>query len=139
MPSAVARRRRGYEHEIEIRQHRLIADEPAEKGGADGGPKPTELLAASLASCTAITLEMYADRKEWGLGTVEVSVDFTESTTDDPASFDVTITLGAELSEENQDRLLVIAGKCPVHKALKAQDVVINDSLELIEEAEDED
>ncbi|HEY7266784.1 MAG TPA: OsmC family protein [Solirubrobacterales bacterium] len=139
MPSAVARRRRGYEHEIEIRQHRLIADEPEEKGGRDQGPKPTELLAASLASCTAITLEMYADRKEWGLGTVEVSVDFREATTDDPASFEVSITLGAELSEEHQDRLLVIAGKCPVHRALKAQDVVIHDSLELIEEAEDED
>jgi putative redox protein len=139
MPSAVARRRRGYEHEIEIRQHRLIADEPEEKGGRDQGPKPTELLAASLASCTAITLEMYADRKEWGLGTVEVSVDFSEATTDDPASFEVSITLGAELSEEHQDRLLVIAGKCPVHRALKAQDVVIHDSLELIEEAEDED
>jgi putative redox protein len=139
MPSAVARRRRGYEHEIEIRHHRLTADEPTQKGGGDEGPKPTELLAASLASCTAITLEMYADRKEWGLGTVEVSVDFSEATTDDPAAFEVTITLGAELSQENRDRLLVIAGKCPVHKALKAQDVDINDSLELIEEAEDED
>ncbi len=49
------------------------------------------------------------------------------------------ITLGAELSEENRDRLLIIAGKCPVHKALKDQDVVIHDSLEFIEDAEDED
>jgi putative redox protein len=139
MPSAVARRRQGYEHEIEIREHRLISDEPQEKGGGDQGPKPTELLAAALASCTAITMEMYADRKEWGLGTVEVAVDFTEATADDPAKFDLRITLGAQLSEENQDRLLTIAGKCPVHRALKAQDVVINDSLEFIEEAEDED
>ncbi|HEY1237927.1 MAG TPA: OsmC family protein [Solirubrobacterales bacterium] len=139
MPSAVARRRRGYEHEIEIRQHRLIADEPEEKGGTDQGPKPSELLAAALASCTAITLEMYAGRKEWGLGTVEVAVDFTEATPDDPPHFDVRITLGAHLSEEHQDRLRVIAGKCPVHKALKAQDVVVTDSLEFIEEAEDED
>jgi putative redox protein len=139
MPSAVARRRQGYEHEIEIREHRLIADEPEEKGGGDQGPKPTELLAASLASCTAITIEMYADRKEWGLGTVEVAVDFTEATADDPPSFDVTITLGAELSDENRERLLTIAGKCPVHRALKANDLVINDSVELIEDAEDED
>ncbi len=139
MPSAVARRRAGYEHEIEIREHRLIADEPQEKGGGDQGPKPTELLAAALASCTAITIEMYADRKEWGLGTVEVAVDFTEATPDDPPSFDVNITLGAELSEESQERILVIAGKCPVHRALKSQDVQIHDSLELIEDAEDED
>jgi putative redox protein len=139
MASAVVRRRKGYEHEIEIRQHRLIADEPPEKGGSDQGPKPTELLAASLASCTAITMEMYAERKEWGLGTVEVAVDFTESTPDEPAAFDVRITVGAELSDETQDRLLTIAGKCPVHKALKAQDVAIHDSLELIAEFEDED
>jgi putative redox protein len=139
MASAVARRRKGYEHEVEMREHRLIADEPAEKGGSDRGPTPTELLAASLASCTAITLEMYANRKEWGLGTMEVAVDFTESTPDDPAAFDVRITVGAQLSEESRERLLTIAGKCPVHKALKAQDVVIHDSLELIEEFEDED
>ena len=61
--SAVARRRQGYEHEIEIRDHRLIADEPEDEGGDDAGPRPTELLAASLASCTATTIEMYADRK----------------------------------------------------------------------------
>ena len=135
----VVRRRNGYEHEIEIREHRLISDEPEDKGGTDQGPAPSELLAASLGSCTAITLEMYAGRKEWGLGTVEVAVDYTDATADDPPTFDVTITLGAELSEEHQDRLRTIAGKCPVHKALKSQDVVINDSLEFIEEAEDED
>jgi putative redox protein len=139
MASAVARRRKGYEHEIEIREHRLIADEPREKGGNDQGPKPTEMLAASLAGCTAITIEMYANRKEWGLGTVEVAVDFTESTPDDPATFDVRITIGAELSNDSRDRLLTIAGKCPVHKALKAQDVVIHDSLDFIEDFEDED
>jgi putative redox protein len=139
MRTAVVRRRDGYEHEIEMRQHRLIIDEPEDKGGTDRGPMPAELLAASLGSCTAITMEMYAARKEWGLGTVEVAVDFTEATVDDPPTFDVRITLGAQLSEENRDRLLTIAGKCPVHKALKDQDVVIHDSLELIEDAEDED
>jgi putative redox protein len=139
MRRAVVRRRKGYEHEIEMREHRLIVDEPEEKGGTDRGPMPAELLAASLGSCTAITMEMYAARKEWGLGTVEVAVDFTEATVDDPHSFDVRITLGAQLSDENRDRLLVIASKCPVHKALKDQNVKIHDSLELVEDAEDED
>jgi putative redox protein len=139
MRRAVVRRRAGYEHEIEMRQHRLIVDEPVEKDGTDKGPMPAELLAAALASCTAITMEMYADRKEWGLGTVEVAVDFTEATTDDPPIFDVQITLGGELSQETQDRLLTIASKCPVHKALTSQEVVVRDSLELIEDAEDED
>jgi putative redox protein len=139
MPSALVRRRNKFEHEVQIRQHRLIADEPAEKGGTDRGPKPPELLAASLASCTAITIEMYADRKEWGLGEVEVEVDYTEAHDGSPPSFDVRIRLGAELSEEHQARILTIAGKCPVHRALTAQDVEVSDSLELIEEIEDED
>jgi putative redox protein len=132
MPSAVARRRRGYEHEVEIREHRLIADEPQDRGGGDQGPKPTELLAASLATCTAITIEKYADRKEWDLGKVEVAVDFTETTGDSPAKFEVEIKTPAELSDEQRERILVIAGKCPVHRALAADGVEIEDSLELI-------
>jgi len=132
MPSALVRRRKGYEHEIEIREHRLIADEPEDRGGTDTGPKPTELLAASLASCTAITIEMYADRKEWDLGQVEVTADFTEASTDSPASFKVNIKVPAELDDDQRERILVIAGKCPVHRALAAQDVRIEDDLELI-------
>ncbi len=133
MPSAIARRRKGWEHEIEIREHRLIADEPEDRGGGDQGPKPTELLAASLASCTAITIEMYADRKGWELGDVEVFVEFHESTTDTPAKFTVEIRTPAELTDEQRERILVIAHKCPVHKALMAEDNEVDDSLELIE------
>ena len=133
MPSAVVRRRRGYEHEIEIREHRLITDEPEETGGGDSGPKPTELLAASLAACTAITLEMYADRKGWDLGGVEVAVDFTKAEGESPPSFDVRIKVPAGLDEDQRERLLVIAGKCPVHRTLAAEDVRIDDALELIE------
>ena len=132
MPSAVARRRKGYEHELEIREHRLIADEPPDKGGGDAGPKPTELLAAALASCTAITIEMYADRKGWDLGEVEVAVDYTEPGPDSPATFQVQIRTPAELGDEQRERILVIAGKCPVHRTLAAQDVVIEDDLETV-------
>ena len=130
MPSALARRRQGFEHKVEIREHRLIADEPPDKGGGDAGPKPTELLAASLASCTAITIEMYADRKGWELGQVEVAVDYTEPSRETPATFDVRIRT-AELSDEQRQRVLVIAGKCPVHRTLAAQDVEISDELEM--------
>jgi putative redox protein len=133
MKRAIARRRKGYEHEIEIREHRLISDEPEESGGTDQGPKPTELLAASLASCTAITIEMYADRKGWDLGQVEVSADFTEATSDTAAKFKVDIKLPAELSDEQRDRILTIAHKCPVHRALMGADVEVDDTLELIE------
>lgn len=133
MPSAVARRRQGYEHELEVREHRLIADEPQDRGGTDAGPKPTELLAAALASCTAITIEMYADRKGWELGQVEVSADYTPGTPDAPPRFEVRISIPADLSEEQRERILVIAGKCPVHRTLTAQDVKIEDSLEMVE------
>jgi putative redox protein len=132
MKRAVARRREGYEHEVEIREHRLIVDEPETSGGRDQGPTPTELLAASLASCTAITIEMYADRKEWDLGEVEVTADFTEPTTDSPAKFKVDIRSPAQLTDEQRDRILTIAHKCPVHRALMGADVEIDDSLELI-------
>ena len=68
--------RQGFTHEVEIEGgHTLVIDEPLESGGADQGPSPTRVLAASLAACTAITLEMYADRKEWEVGDVEVEVE----------------------------------------------------------------
>ena len=134
MRSAVARRRQDYEHEIEIRDHRLVADEPEDTGGTDAGPRPTELLAASLASCAAMTIEMYADRKGWDVGAIEVAVDWPgEDSQPDATSFDVRIKVPAELSDEQRERILVIAGKCPVHRALATSDVEINDTLETIE------
>jgi putative redox protein len=136
MRSAVARRRKGYEHEIEIREHRLISDEPEDAGGSDAGPRPTELLAAALASCTAITIEMYADRKGWDLGAVEVTVDYQEPSAETAPSFDLVIRtpLEEELSDEQRERILVIAGKCPVHRTLQADKVEINDSLEMLQQ-----
>jgi putative redox protein len=129
MRRALARRRRGYEHEVVIRDHRLIVDEDEEDGGLNAGPRPTELLAASLATCTAITIEMYAGRKEWELGQVEVAVDYGTPSTDSAPSFEVKITVPAELSEEQRQRILQIAGRCPVHRTLAAKDVKIEDSL----------
>jgi putative redox protein len=133
MPSALARRRAGYETEVEIRQHRLISDEPQDKGGGDAGPKPTELLAASLATCTVITVLMYAERKGWELGPLEAEVDFATPTVDAPPSFKVELRTPAELTDEQRERILVIAAKCPVHKTLAAGDVKIEDSLSSIE------
>ena len=133
MAEALARRKQGYEHEVEMREHRLVADEPEDNGGADRGPKPTELLAAALASCTAITIEMYADRKEWDLGRVEVNVNFTEASASEPPKFGVQIQVQAELDEEQRERILVIAGKCPVHRALASKDTVLRDSLSVAE------
>jgi putative redox protein len=130
--SAVARRRQGYEHEIEIREHRLISDETEDTGGGDQGPSPTELLAGALASCTAITIEMYADRKEWDLGQVEVAAEFTKGTADTPPKARVDIRIPVELTDEQREKILKIAHKCPVHRALLGSDVEIDDSLELV-------
>jgi putative redox protein len=128
---AVARRVDGYTHEVEVDGHRLIVDEPEEAGGADSGPSPTRLLTASLAACTAITIEMYADRKGWDLGDVEVAADFRGAPRGEPARFDVAVKLPAGLSEEQVERIMVIAGKCPVHRTLVG-DVEIEDRAELV-------
>jgi putative redox protein len=132
MASASTRRVGKYETDVAIRDHRLTADEPPDTGGENKGPSPTELLAASLASCTAITLELYADRKEWELGAVEVDVDWPDATKGG-RKIDVQIRIPAELTDEQRDRLLVIAGHCPVHRLLEADEVEISDSLELLE------
>ena len=87
-----ARRRKGYAHSLTAGNHTLIADEPVEKGGTDTGPTPTQLLALSLASCTAITIEMYADRKEWDVGDVAVDVDY-ELDPKGTSRFDVVIQI----------------------------------------------
>ena len=118
MPRAVARRREGYTHDVEIDGHELIVDEPAAGGGADQGPSPTRLLAVALASCTAITIEMYADRKGWDLGQLEVTVDMEYGERSAPRSFQVTVKLPGELSDEQRRRLEAIAARCPVHRVL---------------------
>jgi len=117
----VARRAEGYAHDIEVEGgHTLRADEPAEAGGTDTGPSPTRLLGASLASCIAITVEMYAQRKGWDVGAVEVDVEVGYEGAV-PTSFDVGLKLPGELDAEQRRRLLVIATKCPVHKVLAGE------------------
>jgi putative redox protein len=133
MARAVARRREGYTHDVEIDGHELVVDEPETAGGADLGPSPTRLLAGSLASCTAVTMEMYADRKGWDLGAVEVIVDVEYAQKSVPSSFLVTIKLPKELTDEQQQRLGVIAGKCPVHRVLSRDvKVTVEDRIELV-------
>jgi putative redox protein len=128
---ATAKRRKGYAHSLTIGHHTLIADEPKHKGGSDTGPSPSQLLALSLASCTAITIEMYADRKDWDVGDLEVEVDYRSGEGELATRYDVVLKLSRELSDEQVERLRVIAGKCPVHRALTG-DVEINDHVERV-------
>jgi putative redox protein len=105
-----------YEQSIAVGSHHLMSDIDASKGGGDSGPSPHEYLAAALASCTGMTLKMYAGRKSWGLENAIVTVNI--SRTDEVERFTRTISLEGNLDTEQTARLLEIANKCPVHKAL---------------------
>ncbi|MES2003803.1 MAG: OsmC family protein [Bacteroidota bacterium] len=94
----------------------VMADEPVEKGGQDKGFSPKELLASSLAACTCATVRMYADRKEWNLTKINVSVDLVEE--EDKTTFNRKLQLEGELTEEQRSRLLGVANACPIHKIL---------------------
>jgi putative redox protein len=133
----VARRRQGYVHDVEIEGgHTIVVDEPAfVEGGTDAGPSPTRLVAAGLAGCTAVTIEMYAARKGWDVGAVEIDVD-VEYEDFSPLSFAVTLRLPHGLSEEQRLRLLGVAAKCPVHKLLAGEtEVTISDRIEDLPDA----
>jgi len=111
----------GFRHTVHVRDHLLTVDEPLESGGADTGPSPQELLAVSLASCTAITMEMYAARKGWEIGDVEVDVEYTPAERGCPTKFELVLRLPEDLPEEQVERLRVIATKCPVHRTLDGE------------------
>jgi putative redox protein len=127
---AVARRREKLTHDVKIRDHRLVADEPEDQGGLDEGPSPQELLAASLASCTAITMEMYAKRKGWDVTGMEVDCRYTPAERGCPTRFELVTRMPASLSEEQVERLQVIAAKCPVHRTLEGE-VAFDERVEL--------
>jgi putative redox protein len=128
---AVARQRENFIHDVKVRKHQFVADEPEDAGGSDRGPSPQELLAAALASCTAITMEMYAKRKGWDVAGLEVDCNYSPAERGAPVRFDMTFKLPAHLSEEQVERLKVIAAKCPVHRTLESE-VSFDDKVELV-------
>jgi putative redox protein len=119
----VSARREGgsLRHTVQVRDHQITVDEPVTAGGEDSGPDPRELLAVSLASCTAITMEMYAARKGWDIGHVEVDVEYSPAERGCPTKFELIMRLPDDLPEDQVERLAVIAAKCPVHRALDGE------------------
>ena len=106
-----------YAQQIRAGRHRFSADESKTSGGADSGPTPYSLLLASLGACTSITLRMYAERKGWELGTVQVDLDFARE--DEKEVIRREVRFSASLSEEQRARLAEIADKTPVTKTLR--------------------
>ena len=129
---AVARRvGNGLKQHIEMGGHKLTSDEPANVGGTDAGPNPQALLAASLASCSAITMEMYAKRKGWEVGELEVDVNYEPAQRGSPTKFQMAMRLPKELPEEQREKMMQIAAKCPVHRTLEGE-VMFEERVELI-------
>ena len=108
-------------HTVQVRDHQLVVDETVDVGGEDAGPDPLELLAVSLASCTAITMEMYAARKGWDIGHVEVDVEYSPAERGCPTKFELVVRLPEDMPDDQVERLRAIAAKCPVHRVLDGE------------------
>lgn len=118
-----------YTSNVTISQHELLVDEPIEKGGEDLGPAPGDYLCAALASCTAITLRMYVQRKKWDVKEIEVKVDLVKDVQIVPAknTFQCELSFKGNLDEMQISRLQVTAASCPLHKMLtKPIEIITN-------------
>ena len=116
---------------VEVREHVVAADEPKKQGGDDSAPSPQELLAASLASCTAITMEMYAERKGWELGDLTVDVNYEPAQRGSPTRFSMVVNFPKEFPEDQRERLMQIGAKCPVHRVLEGE-VMFEERVEVV-------
>jgi putative redox protein len=105
-----------YKTELVARDHKVIADEPLDVGGKDLGPRPGDFIRMGLASCTAITLRMYANRKGWDVQQIRVQV--SNGPFEGKTSYKTEIEIAGNVDEEQRNRLLQIAKLCPVHKVL---------------------
>lgn len=112
----------GLRHEVDVNgRHVLVTDEPESLGGTDAGPAPHELLPAALAACISTMIALYARRKEWHLGEIQVDVEYDHES--EPRRFDVAVRLPAGLSPDQIARLERVARTCPVRRALEAGSV----------------
>lgn len=129
-----------YRTTLETRGHTWIADEPANQGGEDTGPTPMELLLSALGACAAITARMYALRKGWPLEGVDVDVSMQKFKKDEYPAYTGTadivnemrqrITFHGPLTDDQRARLLDIAAKCPVHRALTQPNFIIEEMVD---------
>jgi putative redox protein len=123
------------QHVITIGKHRLLTDVSDAHGGDDTGPEPHDLLAAALGACTAITLRMYAQRKQMDLQDIDVRVAHVQD--GDAYVFTRQLQYFGNLSEAERTRLTEIADKCPVHKTLLGQIRIVTQVTPATPTAED--
>ena len=135
--------RQGYTNHVQLGHHELVSDEPLDLHGADRGPSPYELLMAALGSCTSMTLRMYADRKKWPLEAVRVKLHHSKIHAKDcedcktpadakrPMVDQITreVEVIGDLDQEQRERLLEIANRCPVHRTLLENELKVRSSL----------
>ncbi|CAN5624404.1 hypothetical protein BH24ACT22_BH24ACT22_05850 [soil metagenome] len=124
----------GFYTEISSNGHTLVADEPESFGGTNEGPTPYDFLLGALGSCTAMTLRLYANRKDWPLDSVTVRLSHGKIYADDCENCETEtgridriereIELEGDLSKEHREKLLQIADKCPVHQTLTSETVI---------------
>ncbi len=117
-----------YETIISNSHHTLISDEPTSLGGNNKGMSPTALLAASLTSCTCITMKMYADRKGWNIDKIKVDVSVKLDIKTGETTITKTVSIDANISDDEKSRLFKISSACPVHKLL-AKSATIESTL----------
>jgi len=120
-----------FAQEVFAGSHKFAADEPVSAGGTASGPGPYEFLLAALGSCTSITVTMYARKRGWPLREVTIWLQRSKVRANDGADCDSLeanidriarrIRLGGALTDEQRQRLLEIANKCPVHRTLTSK------------------
>lgn len=108
-----------YQMNLSNGRHHFLADEPIETGGTDMAPSPTDFLHAALVSCTLATIRMYADRKQWPVENVEVTVDTQQE--NGITTFTKKINLIGNLTQEQKERILVVSKSCPISKILEGK------------------
>jgi uncharacterized OsmC-like protein len=121
----------GFVQDIEVRSHRLNADEPTSVGGTDQGPTPYDLLLSALGSCASMTIALYARRKGWRLTEVTIQLRHSRIHAEDCAECETkegrldriewNFQLDGDLSDDQRVRLLEIAQRCPVHRTLLSE------------------
>ena len=116
LATATVQGEQGYAQKITASAHELASDEPVKRGGTNTGASPFELLLASLGACTAITLRMYSERKQWNLGVITVALRMLKDA--DQQHIERHISVSRAIDAEQQKKLLEIADKTPVTKVL---------------------